>query len=158
MPHLPNSLTLLPYFTFLASSLRFDSSSLSSILPSLSCCPCLSPFLHSFHSFIHMIPSSIRFVPSLTSNFPSFSRFPFLVFLSFILGSLLMLACLLHFRSLAAFTFAHSLPVLLLACCLYFCLLAAFTFARLLWLNFCADSSNGLQLTVRAFTCILAFV
>ena len=106
----------------------------------------ISFFLHSFRSFLHsFIPSFIHFFPSLIPAFSSCSCFPFIAFLSFILRSLLVLACLLHICSLAAFTSARLLPLLLLACCLYFCLLAASTSARfLLLLVFACIASNFL--------------
>ena len=82
--------------------------------------------LVSLRPFSRFVPSFIRFFPSLIPAFPSFSRFPFLVLLSF--------RCVLYLCSLAYFTFARLLPKLLLACCLYFCSPAAFTSARLLLL------------------------
>ena len=100
---------------------------------SVSFSPYLSPILHSYHSSLRSNHSFLNsFLPSFVLSFLNschsfLSCFPFHVFLSFVLRSLLMLTCLLRFCSLAGFTCARWLPLL--------CSSAAFASARLLWLS-----------------------
>ena len=89
---------------------------------------------------------------------------PFLPFPTFLSLLSYLSFCFLYSCSLAAFTFAHLRPLLLLACCLYLCrllplllLACCLISARLMWLNFLGDSLNGLQLTMKAYTCFLSF-